>query len=397
MPRAPARPRITDDQRRARLAVRHHLAPAARVTDPVAAARGVVCLHATDPATVFLSAWARLASPSVAAVERALYDDRALLRMLAMRRTLWVTPVEDAPVLQAAAAHAVAQRERRRNEALVARLGVRSVTRWLRDTERVALAALAARGEATAQELARDVPALARKVPVAVGKKYEGEIGIASRVLLVLAAEGRLVRARPRGTWVSSQHRWTTVERWLGGPLASLVVDDARTELARRWLSRFGPGTLEDLAWWTGWPLGATRAALTRVGAVEVALDDGTIGHVLADDLAPVRAPPPWVTLLPSLDPTTMGWKSRAFYLGPHRATLFDTSGNAGPTLWCNGRIVGGWTVRSGAVVTKLLEDIGRTATAAIAASAARLTALLAGIAVTPRFPTPIVKQLASA
>lgn len=389
--------RIGLEERRARLAVRHHLVPGARARGAVEAARGVVCLHGTDPATVFLSALARMKRPEVAAVEQALYEERALLRMLAMRRTMFVVPVEDAPVLQAAASNAVARRERTRNEQIAGMLGVKSPKRWLRDAERAALAALEARGEATAAELSRDVPALGRKLRVNVGKKYEGDIGMAGRILLLLAAEGRVVRARPRGTWISSQYRWTTVGRWLGGPLAELSADDARATLVQRWLARFGPGTENDLQWWTGLPLRELRAAVARVGAVEVELDEGR-GLVLPDDLAPTRKPAPWVALLPALDPTTMGWKDRAWTLGAHGSMLFDTNGNAGPTIWADGRIVGGWAVRpGGALVTKLLEDVGKDAKKAVEAEVARWTTVLAGTVIVPRFPTPLSRQLLAA
>jgi hypothetical protein len=389
--------RIGIEERRARLALRHHLAPAARVSSVVEAARGVVCLHATDPASVYLSSWARMKRPRLEAVDRELYEDRALVRMLAMRRTMFVVPVEDAPILQAAAATSVARRERRRNEALAALLGKTRAKEWLRRTERAALAALERRGEATAVELSRDVPALTRKVRVNVGKKYEADLGMAGRILIVLGTEGRVVRGRPRGTWISSQYRWSTTERWLGQSLAELPMAEAQALLVRRWLSRFGPGTETDLAWWTGWPLRDVRAALQRVGAVAVDLD-GAPGLVLPDDLEPVKKPPPWVSLLPSLDPTTMGWQARDWYLGPHRQALFDTSGNAGPTIWVDGRITGGWAIRpDGEVVTRLLEDVGRQAEAAIEVEAARLTALLKGTGVVPRFPTPLSKELLAA
>jgi hypothetical protein len=391
---ATTRKRIGIEERRARLAVRHHLAPAARVSSAVEAARGVVCLHATDPASVYLSSWVRMKRPQLKAVDRALYEDRALLRMLAMRRTMFVVPVEDAPILHAAASLSVARRERRRNEALAALLGTGRVKEWLRQTERAALAALERRGEATASELSRDVPALTRKVRVNVGKKYEADLGMAGRILIVLASEGRIVRGRPRGTWISSQYRWSTMERWLGRPLPELPVGEAQAQLVRRWLSRFGPGTEADLAWWTGWPLREVRAAVQRVGALPVDLD-GSSGLVLPEDLEPVRKPPPWVALLPSLDPTTMGWKARDWYLGGHRQALFDTSGNAGPTIWVDGRITGGWAIRpDGEVVTRLLEDVGRQAEATIDAEAARLTALLQGTGVVPRFATPLSKEL---
>jgi hypothetical protein len=384
-------------ERGARLAVRHHLAPVSRVADAVEAARGVVCLHATDPSSVYLSAWARLREPSLEGVESALYEERRLVRMLAMRRTMFVVPVEDAPVLHAAVARGVAAVERRRTLELVAMLGVDDVEGWLRAAEIGTLAALARRGEATAQELTADVPALARKVRVNVGKAYEGDIGVSSRVLIVLAAEGRIVRARPRGTWVSSQYRWALLERWLGGPLAPVPTPEAQTRLVGRWLARFGPGTEADLRWWTGLPARAIRSALSGVGATEVELGGGgPVGYVLPDDIEPTPDPGPWVALLPALDPTTMGWQGRDWYLGGHRERLFDTNGNAGSTIWVDGRIVGGWAIREGGeVATLLLEDVGREAQAAVAAEAARLSTLLASVRVIPRFPTPLQRELA--
>jgi hypothetical protein len=389
-----ARPSIGADERRARLALRHHVAPATRVASMVEAARGVVCLHATDPATVYLSTWARTRDPSLGAIDRALYDDRALVRMLAMRRTMFVVPTEDAPILHAAASLDVARTERRRNEALAGELGVDDPAAWLRAVESEALAALERRGEATAQELVRDVPELARKVRVSVGKRYEGDIGMSSRVLLLLALDGEILRGRPRGTWLSSQYGWTSVASWLGRPLRDIPVDEARAELVRRWLARFGPGTEADLRWWTGWTLGAVRAALASVGAVEVDIE-GVVGVVLADDLEPTPTPEPWVALLPALDATTMGWQSRDWYLGAHRARSFDRNGNAGPTIWADGRVVGGWaTDVTGRVRTRHLEEVGREATAAIDEEAARLTAWLDGVQVVPRFASPLHRDL---
>jgi hypothetical protein len=385
---------ITVAERRARLGVRHLLTPGTRAGSAVDVARALVCLHSTDPATVYLSAWARMRQPSLEAVNASLYEDRSLLRMLAMRRTVFVTPVEDAPILQAATADAIAVRERKRNLELVERLGVPDPAAWLRAAEVEALAALERLGEATAQELAALVPTLQARVPVNAGKKYEGAIGMASRVLFVLAAEGRLVRVRPRGSWVSSQHRWTTTERWLGGPLATPPVEEAQAALIRHWLARFGPGTEGDVRWWTGLTAREVRRAFATIGAVEVALDEGA-GWIVPGDLEPTPEPDPWVALLPALDPTTMGWQARDWYLGQHKGPLFDSTGNAGSTIWSDGRIVGGWAVRgTGEVVTKLLEDVGRDVEAAVGAEAARLTEWLQSVRVVPRFPTPLQKEL---
>ncbi|MCB1018161.1 MAG: AlkZ family DNA glycosylase, partial [Acidimicrobiales bacterium] len=329
---------VDDAERRARLGRRQLLAGGGRPVEAVAGA--LVGLHATDPASVFLAARARVPGLATADVERALYDDRTLVRMLAMRRTLFVTPVELLPVLQAACTDEIAARLHRR---LVAELGRSELgdgaEAWLDGVLADALAALEARGSATGTQLSSDVPDLRRKLVYGEGRTWGGEVSITTQALTILAARGHLVRGRPKGTLVSSQYEWAAADRWLTALPEPWAEARARAELVRRWLVAFGPATLDDVQWWTGWTKGATRAALAALGdeVVEIELDGGATGLLAATDAEPVEAPDPWVALLPALDPTPMGWKARDWYLGAHRARLFDRNGNIGPTAWSDG------------------------------------------------------------
>jgi hypothetical protein len=390
--------RITDDERRARLAVRHLLAPGSRVADVTKLAGALVGLHGSDPASVFLSAAARLRQPAraVPALERALYERRTLVRTLCMRRTMFVLPVPLVPVVQAACTDALVPGERKRLVQMLEDQGItKDGKRWLRNVEAETVAALEARGEATAAQLAQDVPGLRKKLTFGEGKKWAGTVGLSTRVLFLLSTEQRVVRGRPNGSWASSQYRWAPMDAWLPAGVPARPAPEARAELARRWLATFGPGTTADMKWWTGWTVAHTRAALAAVDAVEVELASGT-GWVLPDDLARVRTPKPWVALLPGLDPTTMGWRDRDWYLGGHAPQLFDTTGNAGPTVWVDGRVVGGWTQRrDGTVAHRLLEEVGREARAEIDAAAGALEGWLGDVRVTTRFPSPLQKHLA--
>jgi hypothetical protein len=92
-----------------------------------------------------------------------------------------------------------------------------------------------------------------------------------------------------------------------------------------------------------------------------------------------------------------MGWQARDWFLGPHRAPLFDRTGNIGPTVWWEGRVVGGWAQRpSGEIVVRLLEDIGADGEAAVSGQAAALEAWLGANRVTPRFRTPLERELSA-
>lgn len=388
--------RIGVDERRARLAHRHHLAGSARSDDPVEIARDLVGLHASDPGSVYLAAAARMREPALEPVQDALYETRTLLRMLGMRRTMFVLPLDLAAIVQGACGGAIAARERRMLERMIEAGGARDdAATHLREVKEATLRALAARGEAAGAELSKDVPALGERFPFGVGTRWGGAMSLTTRVLVLLGAEGRIVRGRPRGTWISSQYRWAPLESWLGGGLEEWDVEEAQVELVRRWLASYGPATVEDVRWWTGWTLRETKRALGQVETVEVELGREA-GLVLADDVEPVTAPEPWIAFLPGLDPTVMGWKSRDWYLGPHRPALFDGAGNAGPTVWCDGRIVGGWgQPESGEIVFRLLEDVGAEARAAVDAEAQRLGAWLGGVRVSQRFGAPLVRGLA--
>jgi Winged helix DNA-binding domain len=389
-----ARRVITVAERRARLGRRHALAR--RIDGPTAAAQSIVALHSTDPASVYLSAWARSGcSPDDLAA--ALYDDRTLVRMLGMRRTVYVVPTPLVPVVQHGSADAVAEVEHRKAIAYLTDASVSNPRRWLAEVKAFTLAALERRGEAATAELTKDVPTLGQKIVLAAGTKHETEVGMSSRVMFLLAAEGLIVRGRPRGTWLSTQHTWAPAATWLpGGAPPRLDPAAARVELARHWLRRYAPGTVADLKWWTGWTLTQARAAVAALDTVEVDLDGGP-GIVLADDVDPVDAPDPWVALLPTLDPTVMGWTGREWYLGSYGPELFDRAGNPGPTIWADGHIVGGWAQRAdGEIVTHLFEDIGIDATAAVDAATAELMTWLGPTRVTPRFRTPLERKLVS-
>ena len=82
--------RIDTAERRRRIAIRHHLAPKSKATDITQLACDLVGIHATDPASVYLGMQARMKSMSFDDVAQALYEDRSVLKVLVMRRTMFV-------------------------------------------------------------------------------------------------------------------------------------------------------------------------------------------------------------------------------------------------------------------------------------------------------------------
>ncbi|WP_418063691.1 winged helix DNA-binding domain-containing protein [Pimelobacter simplex] len=393
--------KFPDERRRRRLAQRHGLArPYPSVT---AAAEAMTALHATEAATVHLALWARVADLAVDDVESALYDERSIVKQLAMRRTLFAFPRDLLPAVWGSAAARVAQQQR----TLVAKdLGANGLTddpdAWLVAVADAVLDALGDRKPRTTAQLREEVPQLATKVlRGAAGSKWAGEVPLAPRVMTVLGAEARVLRAENAGHWRFNKPTWTATGDWLGDPApAPLDAAEGYAALVRRWLWTFGPGTEADIVWWLGATKSIVRRALADVAAVAVALDDGGTGWVLPDDADEAEdgvgvEVAPWAALLPTLDPTVMGWKERSFYLdAAHTPYLFDSNGNAGNTAWWNGRVVGCWLQDdAGEVQVVLREDVGAEASAALDAEAARLTAWLDGVRITNVYASPQMRN----
>jgi hypothetical protein len=203
----------------------------------------------------------------------------------------------------------------------------------------------------------------------------------ASQLLTYFSARGDIVRATNLGAWSTARPRWTLMKNWLGDVPEWCSAAEGYSELVRRWLRTFGPGTEEDIVWWLGSTKAAVRTALAELAAVEVSLDHGDYGWLLPYQIEQAPDPGPWVALLPTLDPTVMGWRRRRFYLDRHSEHLFDNNGNAGTTVWVDGRVVGYWAQdQSGVVQLQLLERVSTRAQRDLASEAKRLTEWLGGL-----------------
>ncbi|NYJ74767.1 DNA glycosylase AlkZ-like family protein [Allobranchiibius huperziae] len=381
---------------------RHRLAGDA--DGPEEVTRALVALHATDPASVYLSVLARSAATTLGEVSEAMYDRRSLVRWMGMRRTLFVVARDDVPMIQAAVSASVGATLRRRLISRMIRNGTEpplsdEVDEWLRSLEGDVESALVRLGAATGTQLASEVPALRTLIPARTAS--ESVQRLTTSVLTLMSADGRLVRSTPTGPWTSRRHLWETTTAWWPHSVPLVDESDAQRDLARRWLERFGPATVEDLQWWTGWTKTTTARVLQALPIEEVDLH-GRPGIALSDgsdqeaaDAEDWGRRPPVAALLPALDPTPMGWKHRDWFLGIEQEAIFDRAGNIGPTLWWDGEIIGSWAVApSGEIRTVIAAERGEDARTAVDDAAARLQARLDGAVVIPAVRTALEQSL---
>lgn len=387
---------ISDAERRNRLAVRHRLVAAVRTNDVASIADDLVALHSSDPATVFLSAMVRMPEPDPALVHAALYEKRTVLRHHAMRRTIWVMTPRVAQLAHAAATAKIARAERKRTvQAIEETTDIVDGSAWFDAALAEIGDLLDAEGSMGTRAIGAALPHLVIPIRMGANTKNPATLNAHTKVLQGAGFDAALIRTAPSGGWHSAEYAWSRTESWLGGPIARLDEQEAAAELLDRWLRRFGPATDTDVRWWFGWTAALARAALAACGAVEVKLDDGP-GWVAAGDDEEAADPGPWVRLLPGLDPTVMGWKQRDWYLDADDVSyLFDRFGNAGPTIWADGRVVGAWIQRpDGAIVTELTQTISNDHHDLLAEAIDDLQPALGDVVVRPRFPAPAQKKL---
>src|SRR5262249_9941145 len=201
-----------DDERRAPLGGRHALPPP--VADTVAAARAVTCLHATEPASVHLAAWAR-SGASRAEVDATLYAERSVVKQLAMRRTVFAFPRELLPAVWGSASARVAGQQERRMAGEMESVGITDDgAAWAR--EHPGLGRRRSQDSPmTTAEVRAALPALDARVTRGKGS-YQAEVAVAASVIVTLAASGAIVRGDNAGGWKTSRPRWTATGQWLG-------------------------------------------------------------------------------------------------------------------------------------------------------------------------------------
>ena len=275
--------------------------------------RWLVGVQAQDRAAGALSIRARSSGLTRADVDRALVEERSVVRLWAMRGTIHIVPAEDAAWLVELFAPLALPASHRR----LGQLGVAEADRPRAVT--LIRSAVADRGPLTRAEL---MEPLAR-----AGITTDGQA--AAHLPLLAALEGHVCFGPVRG----GKPTFVLRDDWLGTGLPRLPREEAVTQLARRYARAFGPAEPEDFAAWSGLPLRDARSGWPKTASEPTA------------DASP---DPPVTRLLPAFDTYLLGYRSRDFAVpAEHARKVWPGGGIVRPTVVENGRGVATWR-RSG-------------------------------------------------
>ena len=319
-----------------------------------------------------LALWARVEGLATGDVDRALFEERTLVRTWAMRGTLHLLPTRELPI------YVEAMREHR----------LRGNLQWLErswglrpeDVGPIVESILEelAGGPLTREELAtRVAERLGPHVRPSIEHSWGGVIRVAS-------VEGLVCYGPERGRTVT----FTRCDRWVREGERP-TPEEAQDALLRRYLRAYGPATTRDFMAWSALPAGVAKAAFGRAaGDIAEVEACGSGAFALREDLPALRAPPrkgrPRVCLLPSFDPFLLGHKDKGHLVEAARyKQVFRKAGWLSPVVLVDGRCAGVWShERVGDRVTVAVEpfgQMGRSVRAGVEGEAARLGRFLGG------------------
>jgi len=314
---------------------RHYLDRRAPAGSMLAVARRLCGLHAQLMSSAELTVWARVADLDRTAVQRALWEDRTLVKTWAMRGTLHLLPADELPLWRAA----LGINPQYLREALWQKYFGITLAELERLTDAVGTA-LDGR-LLTREELVQEVGRLTGSAAFAskLGQSW-------GTVLRPAAFTGRLCFAPSVGQRV----RFTHPDTWVSPMPPAVDPQEAPAIIVRRFLTAYGPASYHDLARWWGGGNSVTTARqwIDSLGAEVSPVDlDGTPAWMLAADARKLRELPRTrsVRLLPAFDQYVVGASFHAEQLVPGdlRSRVYRPQGWISPVLLVDGRMLGTW------------------------------------------------------
>ena len=299
-----------------------HRPAAAR--DPAEIAREIAGAQAQDVYAGPLQFRSRSRRLTAADITRARTEDRSLLRTWVMRMTIHLIPADDArwwlPLFEPGIAKWSATR--------LAQLGMPG------QEQRKALAVIA-------RALADDGPLTrveARERVAAAGTELDQQRGM--HLMLSAVVSGIACLGPDRGKTICLVRR----QDWLGKS-PPFDRDAALAELARRYLSAFGPATDRDFAYWAGLPLREVRDGLEAISREIEEVRVGKETMLTLRGALPRLPAQGQIRMLGNFDTYLLGWKDRAFAVSNEHAAHVKEGGGGWirPVVVRDGVVVGGW------------------------------------------------------
>jgi len=172
-------------------------------------------------------------------------------------------------------------------------------------------------------------------------------------VISVMCDQMLLIRGKPVSSWRDRRLLYAPFKSYFPDlSLSKYTENEALTLLIERYITSYGPVTIDDIIWWSGITKKKFNSIFTQI-EVELMniriLDLDYEYFIVSKDIDSIKKSDSQlnsVNLLPLLDPYMMGYKNRERYVDMKRYDyIFDRSGNATQVILQDGLVIGIWDI----------------------------------------------------
>jgi hypothetical protein len=308
---------------------KHHLAEVSRTDDLLQIVRDIGGLHSTLSTTPYISLFLRSKKFKREDLDELIYTKRLLGKVRYARKTVYILPKERVTTAYSAMKSLLFTRF----EVYIQHLGLTQD-----DYEKITREIL-------------DIVGGCGKTTKEIKAELKSELNI-SAIVNLMCDQDLLIRGKPKAGWKSNIHTYYPFNEYFPDlDLAEMEAPDAKEQMIKQYITSYGPVSMKDISWWTGFSKGDVKrffdALKKDLVSVQVSGISGSHYMLLSDNesLNSIKLPAtPQVHLLPALDPYLMGFKDRQRFLDDtYTPWIYDRSGNATYSILIDGRISGVW------------------------------------------------------
>jgi len=324
---------------------KHHLLNRSQARNVLQAVTDIIALHATSVGTPYISLFARVKNFQRKQLDEEFYVKRNLIRLTAMRGTLFITSIESAPMLYQATKMTEPELLKWTNKWGILPLEHREQTKKLHN--------ILKGGGKTLHEIKKGLPRrMVRSVELRTGKTLYKMTNV-NVVLGAMMRRGKVISEKGAETLrITQANRYVLFQEiYPRLNLESIRSEKAKTMLVKRYVGTFGPVTEEDIEWWTGFSKTSIRESLAAVEKelLSVRLNALKEEYLMLENdykqfvkFKPLKTRS--VLLLPYEDPYTKGYQVRDRLIDSEYEKKTYVGGGVQPTILLNNRIIGTWS-----------------------------------------------------
>jgi len=306
----------------------HHLDQSQ--ADLIALCQNVCGVQAQVMSAAEMALWARRHDLKREDIHSALWENRTLVKTSCMRQTLHLLPAIDFSIY-------ISALKKSRVEALLRIMSKFGVTQKDAEAMNATVMEILAAGPLTQRELTD-------QIKPQVGKKVQTWMEHVWSVFRPAIVEGLICYGPNRG----QEATFVRVDQWL--PKQKEVSEKiAQQILLRRYLSAYGPATVQDFSKWSGIPMKEAKGIGESLEGelVNIHFDDKKV-FVLREDydqLINGDLDHQILRLLPGFDPYLLGHAEKDHLVNSSDyKRVYRNQGWISPVILLNGRVIGTWS-----------------------------------------------------